>query len=213
MRNQSVVKKINKNGILLVFPIKNNPEPNSVWAEVHPKKKMKWEWNDDGDDSVFKMWATMKELSQQGEVVYSKWYQGRATFFSRELFTAILALYHHLGKFTEGLSADSRKIFDELEMDSPLSTKEIKKRTELQGKFNEASYNRAMKALFSKFLIVAYGEVDDGAFPSLAVGATQLLYEELWNEAQTMSLKEAQALIDRWMPKGGKFRAYFDKNL
>jgi hypothetical protein len=213
MANKTVISKINKNGVLLVFPIKNSPEPNSVWAEIYPRKKMRWEWNDSGDDSVFKMWSTMKELSQGGEVVYSKWYQGRATFFSRELFQAILCVYHHNGKFNEPLSHEARNIFSELEMDSPLSTKQLKKRTELQGRFNESSYSRAMKLLFFRFLIVAYGEVDDGAFPSLAVGATQLLYEELWNQAQNDDVKDAQAVIDRLMPKETKFRSFFDKNL
>jgi hypothetical protein len=31
-------------------------------------------------------------LGLQRELFYSKWYQGRATFFSRELFTALLCL-------------------------------------------------------------------------------------------------------------------------
>jgi hypothetical protein len=60
-------------------------------------------------------------------------------------------------------------------------------------------------------LIVGFGEVDDGAFPSLAVGATELLYDDLWRQAEDMPLRKAQAAIDRWMPGPTHFRRFFDK--
>ena len=90
MKQKTAVSKINARGALLVFPINNKKEPASLWSEFYPKSKMRWEWDSDGDDRVGDLWALMKKLSDSREVVYSKWYQGRATFFSRKLFTALL---------------------------------------------------------------------------------------------------------------------------
>jgi hypothetical protein len=210
------IKNIDKHGVLLVFPVNNKKEPNSLWAVKHPRTKMRWEWDGDGEAKVANMWRTMKRLSDCRQVVYTKWYQGRATFFSRELFTAALCLT--MQKFAdrnlvEDLSPTSRELLDILEGDSPLSTKELKKAADLQGKFNEAIYSRGLKNLFSRFLVVAFGEVDDGAFPSLAVGATKTLYEDLWGEAQQMKPEDAQARVDKFMPPGSLFRKYFERVL
>ena len=207
---KSAVSFINTRGALLVFPINNKKEPASLWSEFFPKSKMRWEWDSDGDDRVSDLWALMKKLSDSREVVYTKWYQGRATFFSRELFTAILRL--SLENFeTPKLSPVAKNILDVLESDSPLSTKQLKQLTELRGKDNERFYNRGMKELFSQFLIVAFGEVDDGAFPSLAVGATSSLYEDLVNDARQLSGSKAQAIVNHYLPQQNLFRKQLDK--
>ncbi|MBY0451825.1 MAG: hypothetical protein K2P92_02240, partial [Bdellovibrionaceae bacterium] len=178
MDQKSAVKKINDRGALLVFPINNKKEPASLWSEFYPRTKMRWEWDEGGDNKVGDLWLLMKKLSDSRQVVYSKWYQGRATFFSRDLFTALLKVTQPDYSGTT-LSPVARQLYECLEEDSPLSTKQLKAITELRGKDNERFYNRGMKELFSRFLIVAYGEVDDGAFPSLAVGTTRNLFEDL----------------------------------
>ena len=208
---KSAIAKINKRGVLLVYPIKNQKEPLSIWSEFYPKKKMNWEWTDDGDTSVHDMWYLMKKLSDCGEVVYSKWYQNRATFFSKEVFAAMLALQMKRPDFGDNLSHHARDILDVLEDSSPMSTRELKKLTDLQGRLNEPAFHRAMKELFKRYLIVGYGEVDDGAFPSLAVGATKNLYEDLWNSAKDMNIKKAQTIIDKHLPINSKLRKFFDK--
>ena len=208
---REAIDRINKHKILLVFPIKNAKEPHSLWAELHPRTKLRWEWDDSGDNRVAEMWTLMKSLSSCREVVYSKWYLGRPTFFSRPLFVAMLRVFEESGVSEHRLTATSRRLLEELEANSPLSTKELKSLTDLKGRFNEPTYNRSMKQLFSQLHLVAFGEVEDGAFPSLAVGATQLIYEDLWNESKNMSLKSAQTLVDTAMPPGSKFRKFFDK--
>jgi hypothetical protein len=208
------IKTIDRHGVLLVFPINNKKEPHSLWAATYPRTKLRWEWDDNGDNKVFKMWQLMKRLSDCRKVVYSKWYQGRATFFSRKLFTAMLCLLIQKSPerdLTANLPATSRDLLDLLESDSPLSTKELKKAAGMQGKFNAAIYNRSLKNLFSRLLAVAFGEVDDGAFPSLAVGATKTLYEELWLEAQQMDNAQAQAIVDKFMPVESPFRNFFER--
>jgi hypothetical protein len=207
------IRKINTHGALLVFPINNRPTPVSLWSEFHPRTKLKWEWDHHGDQKVFKMWQLMKELSTNRDVVYSKWLSGRATFFSHDLFVAMLSFLQKSPAQLGKLSIEARSLLSELESDSPLSTRELKKLTNLQGKLNESFYNRGMKTLFSQLLIIGFGEVDDGAFPSLAVGATRLLYEDLWIAAQKLDLTQAQNQIDQSMPKGTEFRTYFDKIL
>jgi hypothetical protein len=209
MNQRSAVSKINKNGILLVFPINNRKEPKSLWSEFFPRKKMRWEWSDTGDNHVGDLWMLMKRLSDSRQVVYSKWYQGRATFFSRELFAALLTVIKPMSEF--GLTRTSRELLEILENDSPLSTKELKKQSELQGRDNEPVYTRSMKALFARLLIVAFGEVDDGAFPSLAVGATKNLFEDLWT--QNMADTASWDVINKYMPKGTSVRKYLDKVL
>lgn len=181
---------INKNGMLLVFPINNQKEPRSLWHEFYPRSEMRWVWDEDGDDRVMKMWSTMKKLSVDKRVVYSKWYQGRATFFSREVFAALRC---YLSPERESLSRQAQELLEILESDSPLSTKQLKKMSELQGKDNASIYNKAMKMLFEQLWIVGFGEVDDGAFPSLAVGATSLLYEDLY--LTDLSKDQAQKIL------------------
>jgi hypothetical protein len=205
---QIAIREINARGALLVFPIKNAREPASLWSVLHPRKKMEWDWSEDSSDDVPDLWHLMKRLSDCRKVVYSKWYQGRATFFSREVFTALLALSLRSPK---PLSSQAREIERTLSEDSPLSTKELKKRTGLQGRLNEATYGRACKELFQDFRIVAYGEVDDGAFPSLALGSTRSLFEELWESARAMPEAHARALLEIKLPAGSKLRKFYDR--
>lgn len=210
MNQKSAVQKINDCGALLVFPINNKKEPASLWSQFYPRTKMRWEWDEGGDNKVGDLWLLMKKLSDSRLVVYSKWYQGRATFFSRELFTALLKITQP--DFSGAtLSPIARQLYEYLDEDSPLSTKQLKALTELRGKDNERIYNRGLKELFSRFLIVAYGEVDDGAFPSLAVGTTRHLFEDLVLEADQISTTQAQKTIDRFLPQTNLFRKYLEK--
>jgi hypothetical protein len=209
----NAVLRINRRGVLLVFPIDNRELPPSLWTEFFPNTKMRWEWDQGADTRVSGLWALMKRLSDCRQVVYSKWYRGRATFFSRELFTAMLCrrCLRHANR--HGLSGTASRIFEVLENNSPLSTRELKRATDLQGKLNETVYSRAMKELFNRLLVVGFGEVDDGAFPSLSVGATELLFDDLWRAADEMPARDAQAEIDRLMPQSSPFRHYFERNL
>jgi hypothetical protein len=207
------VSRIEEHGALLVFPIKNQPLPRSLWSELFPKVEMVWEWDQGSDHRVADTWQLMKQLSSSGEVVYSKWYQGRATFFSLELFSALLSVAQTGRTSRHSLSETARQLYEVLENNSPLSTKQLKAYADLQGRANEAAYNRGMKELFTRFLIVGYGEVEDGAFPSLAVGATELLFEDAWRKGAAMDRVKAQALLDRWMPDGTHFRRFLHKTV
>jgi hypothetical protein len=194
MKTKSImtaVQAIERRGILLVFPMDNRKEPSSIWSEFYPKSEMRWEWDETGDNRVADLWHLRAQLSSSNKVVYTKWFRSRATFFSRQTFTVLLRL---LG--TElGLSRQAREILKTLEMDSPLSTKQLKKATDLQGKLLESTYTRALKELWDRMLIVGYGEIDDGAFPSLAIGATKILFEDLWGESRKLLPEDAEALL------------------
>lgn len=213
MNLRSAVARINKHGVLLVFPVNNRKEPPSLWSEFHPRTKMRWEWDESGDNKVGDMWMLMKRLSNCRQVVYSKWYQGRATFFSRELFCAMMKILGTTEREGRELSPTSKNLLEILDGNSPLSTKELKREAELVGRFNESTYNRGLRPLFAQLLVVAFGEVEDGAFPSLAIGATKLLYEDLWLETGKMSLSQARDILDRDMPPGSSFRKFFEKAL
>lgn len=188
MNLRSAVSKINKEKALLVFPIKNRREPKSLWSEFFPRSEMRWEWDDGGDDRVARLWHLREAISRSGKAVYTKWYQGRATCFSLPTFTTLLAA---LGT-EERFSPSAQALLQILEEDSPLSTKELKRRARMSGKDLERSYEKSLKELWNALFIVGFGEVDDGAFPSLAIGATSVLFDSLWAEAQKIPEEKAE---------------------
>lgn len=208
MKVADAVKKLEGRGALLVYPLQNRSEPASLWSEFYPKSKMRWEWDSGSDARVAGMWRLREEISRSGRAVYAKWFQNRATFFSLKLFPYfVAALNVHEGQ----LSPAARKILQILEEDSPLSTKELKKRADLVGKSAEAEYDKATKELWRSLFIVGYGEIDDGAFPSLAIGATSLLFNSQWKEAQKLNPNEAQQKLVEVLGEESPFYKYFLK--
>lgn len=183
MNKREAIQAINKHGILLVYPIKNARDPLSLWQIRHPRKKMVWEWDDGGDASVPNLWHLRAELSSSRRVVYSKWFRGRATFFSLNTFQSLLGLSLQIHS-DHSLSREAREILEILNESSPRSIRVLKKETGLVGRAFEPIFMKAMKELWLRFLIVGYGEIDDGAFPSLAIGATQALFEDIYLKAK-----------------------------
>ena len=85
------------------------------------------------------------------------------------------------------------ELLDRLRELSPRSTKELRAEVGLRGKPFESLFTHAMKALWTRLLIVGTGEVPDGAFPSLAVAATEMMFEDAWNaRARVPRAAEAQ---------------------
>lgn len=195
--SEKAIQAIDKNGILLVYPIKNKKEPASLWSALFPRTEMVWAWDEQSDNKVGQIWHLREELSRSEKVVYGKWYQGRATFFSKEIFVAMAAFLNQGDFSSQTLAANARNILEVLQSDSPISTKEIKSAVDLQGRSFEGLYNKAMKELWNRMFIVAYGEVEDSSFPSLAVGATELIFEELWREARRISPSQAQVILEK----------------
>jgi hypothetical protein len=162
----SAVARIERHGILLVFPIENRPEPRSLWSELH--------------------------------------------LFSKGVFRAMLASLNAAGDLRFGLSPRAAAILELLEDDSPQSTKELRLRADMQGRASEAAYTRALRELWMRMLVVGAGEVADGAFPSLAIGATRLLFEDLWLEASGPNPEDA-ALLARTFAGAPLFARELDK--
>jgi hypothetical protein len=205
----AALKHVSKRGILLVFPQENRKEPASLWYEFFPRSKMKWEWDESGDNRVAELWHLRERLSTSRKVIYSKWFRGRATLLSFDIFKAMLRLANPDLPEIAGLSFQAREILDLLEEDSPLSTKQLKRATGLQGRSFESTYQRALKELWDRHLIVAFGEVDEGAFPSLAIGATKTLFEDLYREACKMSVDDAESILADRLEAGSSFERYW----
>lgn len=146
---------------------------------------MRWEWDSGGDSRVPLLWHLREELSRSKKVVYCKWYRGRATFFSRDTFVNFLSVLQTPKAANFGVEA--RKILEALELESPLSTKQLKRSVGLVGKDFEAAYNRGLNELWRRLWIVGFGEIDDGAFPSLAIGSTEVLFEDLVRRAREVN--------------------------
>jgi hypothetical protein len=211
MNAADAIRAIDAAGALLVFPISNKPEPKSLWSHFFPRSPMEWEWDEDGDDRVSDLWHLRAALSTTRKVVYTKWFQGRATYFSREIFTALLRAMNPDTSVELRLSPLAKQLLEILDGESPLSTKELKRMAGLKGRDNEASFQRAMKELWSRLLIVAFGEVDDGAFPSLAVGSTRVLFEDLWRKAFAMEQADALRAVARTLDPRGPFARFFGR--
>jgi len=183
---KAAISAINKRGCLLVYPVNNKAEPRSIWSELWPRSRMRWEWDSGGDNRVAELWYLKEELSRSNQVVYAKWFQNRATLISREVFVWLLA-YLRSHDLAAGLGGDSRNAVDLLMSDSPLSTKQLKAALELEGRLLESTYNRALKPLWQHLLIVGYGEFEDSSFPSLGIGASATLFEDLWTQSQNVT--------------------------
>lgn len=206
MKQKDAIAAIERHGILLVYPIKNAKDPLSLWSALFPRSEMRWEWDAGGDARVAQLWHLREELSRSKRVVYAKWYQGRATFFSRPLFVALRA---HFLAHPLPINREGRELLALLEESSPQSTKQLKRGTGLIGRALESTYERALKSLWQQLLVVGFGEVDEGAFPSLAVGATSLLFEDLEEEARSLSLPEAQKIMSQHFMRAPKFAKFF----
>lgn len=193
-RLETAVKAVQKHDWMLVFPIPEKKEPLSVWHVLHPKTVMRWEWTESADDKVVQLWHLRRLLAESQRVIYSKWYRGRATLFSKEMFKRLWVFF---APERETFFGEAREIMDLLEMESPLSTKMIRRGSDLTGKDNEKRYVAAMKDLWQTLAIVGVGEIDDGAFPSLAHAATHVIFEELCREAeQEFSFEQASKWLD-----------------
>ncbi len=176
----SAVKIVERLGVALVFSLPQPSAPPSLWGEMYPHDTMRWEWTDDADDRVVQLWRIRERLAESRRVVYSKWYGGRATLFSRDVFHALLHRFHGDSDELAGAPRASMELLEILDDNSPQSTKELKRNSGLIGKERESEYTKALRELWQRLLIVGAGSADDGAFPSLAIGATRLLFEDVW---------------------------------
>ena len=199
---------VEKLGIVLVYPIANEREPPSLWYELHPRTKMRWDWDAGADDRVVELWHLRNEMAASGDVAYGKWFRGRATFFSLDVFHAMLGAICDAGDPFAGLPRESREILDLLRERSPMSTKELRAEAGLQGKAFEGIFTHAMKTLWSRLLVVGVGEVEDGAFPSLAVSATEMAFEDIW-AARRAPPPEARAKLDATLARTPAFARAF----
>lgn len=156
---------------------------------------MRWSWDEDADNRVGRVWTLKEELSRSGEVVYGKWYKGRATFLSFEAFVHLRAYLREVPL----RRPEARQMLEVLEMDSPLSTKQLKAAVELQGRPFESLFTKAQRELFERLDIVGFGEVADSAFPSMAIGASRLIFEDLCLRSDEISEREGEEFLrDLW---------------
>lgn len=212
MKRAKALRAIEDSGILLVYPIKNERDPASLWYKLHPKSPMKWDWSEDADPRVVDLWHLRTELSASREVVYAKWYQGRATFFSRQVYTAMLKMAQTTSREMI-LAPPARALYELLLEDSPQTSKPLRAALSLEGKASEADFNRRLKALWNGLFTVGFGEIEDGAFPSLAVGATKLMFEDLWQDAMSLDEAEAREVFETVAPAGSAFAKFFHRTL
>jgi hypothetical protein len=213
MKLGTAVRAIEQHGVLLVYPIANREGPKSLWSVLYPGLAMNWAWDEAADPEVAEMWRLRERLADSGDVVYAKWYQGRATFFSKPVFTAMLARLRQRGDILLGLGRGQAELLGQLEENSPVSTKELRAQAMETNLFaRRADVDRAMSELWKRLLVVGVGEVDDGAFPSLSVGATSLVFEPLWLSSQTVTAA-GEALLDATLARAPLVKRQYAKVL
>lgn len=209
-KRQKIIKAIEAEGCLLVYPLDNRQEPKSIWSALYPRTAMRWEWDENGDNRVGELWGLRTELSESREVVYAKWFRNRATFFSKEVFVNLLA-YLGSSQNRVPLLRDSQEALDLLLVDSPQSTPTLKENLGLRGKFLEGQYNRTLKPLWNYLYLVGFGETEDSSFPSLNIGATATLFEELWLKSQKIPADKAEAQLRKILGEDNLFFKYAQK--
>jgi hypothetical protein len=187
---------IEEHGVLLVYPIKGREEIPSLWSVLHPKARMDWAWDEGADARISAMWDLRERLSRTRDVVYGKWIAGRATFFSRDLFRATLATLRARADLRRGLSRASGEVLDLLMESSPQPTGALRDLAGLAGRAHEAEYGRATKALWARLLVVGAGEQPERGFPSLLMGATELLFEDLWLGAEELRPEDERRVAE-----------------
>ena len=207
---KKALQAIESRGCLLVYPLGNRREPLSIWSELFPRSLMRWDWDSKGDTRVSDLWHLKTELSRSRKVVYSKWFQNRATLFSFEVATHLLAFFRSATR-AEELRGDSRLALDCLRADSPLSTKQLKAALELEGRLLEPTYNRALKPMWQNLLIVGFGEFADSSFPSLGIGSTEVLFEELWAASLGVDSKDAGEWLHERLGESNPFFKFAKK--
>lgn len=209
-KRQKIIKAIEDNGCLLVYPLDNRKEPKSIWSCLYPRTAMRWEWDESGDNRVGELWVLRTQLSESRDVVYAKWYRNRATFFSKEVFVNLVA-YLGSSQGQVSLTRDSQEALDLLLTDSPQSTPTLKENLGLRGRFLEGQYNRTLKPLWNYLFLVGFGETEDSSFPSLNIGASASLFEELWVESRALPAEEAEAFLRQKLGEGNLFFKYARK--
>lgn len=182
----STIAAIERHHAVLVYPVANRHDPLSLWEVLYPGEPMRWAWDASADDRVVALWHLRERIARSERVVYGKLLGGRATFLSSALARAVLATLRDAGDLRSGLSPASLAVLEVLSDNSPEPTRRLREAAGLAGRAQESAFQRAMRPLWERLLVVGVGEVDEGGFPSLAVGATQLLRESLWNEASTV---------------------------
>jgi hypothetical protein len=205
-------KLVDALGICLVYPIANKKEPPSLWHALWPNSQMDWSWDSGADDRVAELWHLRARLAESHDVAYGKWFKGRATFFSLPVFHALLGRVCKMGDPFADLPPAAHDILALLRERSPLSTKLLRQEAGLRGKQHDRAYNQAMRMLWSRLLIVGVGEVEDGAFPSLAVGATELVFEDLWLSRANVSAASRNQL-DAALSRSKAFEKEHDRVL
>lgn len=208
---QRARKAVAQHGALLVYPIQNRPDLPSLWSVLYPNVTMEWAWDADADGRVAELWGLREELARERELVYAKWFRGRATFFSQALYEAMLATQR--ATHAAELSREARRILSLLEEDSPQSAKNLRREAELSGRDQERDWTRSLKALWERLLIVGVGEEPDGAFPSLRIGATRWVFEELWQRAGQGVTEAHRAQLAAQLGPKTPFGRYFLRSL
>jgi hypothetical protein len=204
-RYRKALAAINEQHVQLVYPIENAREPGSLWHSLHPRSAMRWDWSEDADPRVVDLWHLKDALCLGREVVYAKWFRGRATFFSRAIFVPILALLGTTRADALRRDANASRIYEALLDNSPQTPRRLRQAVELSGSHDRSDYEHGVKLLWQQLLIVGTGEVDEGQFPALAMGATRHIFEDLWQEADGMEFREAEERRRSLLPAGSPF--------
>jgi len=210
-RYQKALAAINERHVQLVYPIQNAREPRSLWHSLHPRSAMRWDWSEDADQRVVDLWHLKDDLCLGREVVYAKWFRGRATFFSRAIFVPILALLGTTRAEALRRNANASRLYAELLDNSPQTPRRLRQAVDLVGSHNRGDYERGVKLLWEQLVIVGTGEVDEGQFPALAMGATRHILEDLWEEAAGMEPRDAEARCQALLPAASPFSRFLDR--
>jgi hypothetical protein len=171
---------------------------------------MRWEWDESGDSRVAELWHLREQLSRSKKAVYVKWYRNRATLLSPECFQWARAVLRAQPGFLN-LSSDAKRVLAIIADNSPISTKALKKQAKVQFSMPGPAVEKSMTELWKRLLIVGFGEVDDGAFPSLAVGGAEQIFESWCHKSDSLGAEQCHQKLRKKLGKENLFVLELEK--
>ena len=191
------VRFIDAVGFCLLFPVKNVLLPSLYYAMT---RRIPITW----DKYTVKLWEWKDELPRRRRALYTKYFRGRGTFFSRAMLANFLALrggsariaghetFYSAGK----VSHDARTLWQTLAEHGPLATLELRHACKLDSKAGNTRFKKAILELQCLLVVTHFGaEQETAAWASNRLELVARAFPEEAQQCRGITPAAARAAI------------------
>lgn len=176
---QTALETVEKYGCVAIFPekIKKKNSIVSLWEIYFPRTKMNWEWDEDADRRVVRLWWLKNEVAQTKKVLYGRFLSNRPVLVSKDKAREMMKVM-----IRPQLNALAREILNRLEDNSPQTKRMLARELRAEGwEFSKSEIEKSLLSLQKGFWIVNLGdsEREKGPMPSTEYAALSLVFPEL----------------------------------